>query len=114
MGKLADRTLQLLKSFSSLDSSSQALAHQLHGSGVALWNKAVFLRSAATISLFLNAQRKAEELMYYTACIYTYFTVRYIALTIILLCTMRDNTEQMLKKQITVYIHNSFLLIILS
>ena len=101
MALLGDSTLQFLQALpSSIPASS--LTNQLHGSGVTLWNKAVSLKSAAAISLSLNAQCKDIQCMHMYTCILS-LSVRHVAVTLVFLCTPHDNSEQLLKKQITVW-----------
>ena len=61
MGVMADRILQITKSLPPYLSNS-SLSGQIHVAAVTLWNKAVFKKSDASLSLSLNAQCKGIQL----------------------------------------------------
>ena len=66
MSRLADQALQQLQLHSGssppANQSWKRYSSQLHGCGVSLWNRAVTLKSASTLSLSLNAKRELTEL----------------------------------------------------
>ncbi|XP_019851830.1 PREDICTED: testis-expressed sequence 11 protein-like [Amphimedon queenslandica] len=86
IGLLAERILQIVESLPS-HLSNPTLSGQLHVAAVTLWNKVVFKKSDASLSLSLNAQ------------------LRHVALSLVFLCASpNENSAQLLKKQITMAI----------
>ena len=69
---------------------------------MALWNKAVSLKSAAAVSLDLNAQCKFYTHLRRIQMIILVSIVRLVASTVVLLCSPNDISEHVIKKHITV------------